>query len=103
LRWHSTRTEDGAAPTGEEIRNPTGERRFGADDRQVNSFGFSEREDGVGVSWIHGDGPELASDAGVAWRANDFIDSRLPRQFARQGMFAGTAPYDEDSHLTYRM
>jgi hypothetical protein len=61
---------------------------------------LDECEHSFRIRRIHGDGRELARDAGVAWRTCDAIDARVRAQSEAERMLAGAAAHDEDFHLT---
>ena len=101
LRRQSTRAKDWAAASAEEVGNAASQRRFGADNRQVDRFSLGHSQHGLGVGGIDHDGSKLSGDSGVAGSADDAIDSRVLGESAAQRVFAGARAHDKDSHLTY--
>jgi hypothetical protein len=96
------RPEERPAAGAEEIRDAARERRLGTDDGQIDTLVLGKVEDCVRISYVDRDRSEGAGDAGIARRAHHGIDSRLAGKSPAQGVLAGAAAHDQDSHLTNR-
>ena len=86
----------------EPIGDAAAERRFGADDGQVDAFAIDERERRrrcrVASTGAIGD---VAGDAGVAGRADDVVDAGFVAELPGQGVLARAGAEDENSHAGY--
>ena len=98
LRCSGTGAEAGQAGVLEAVDDAGDERRFGADNREVDSFLLRERDQGVDVvrRYRRIANLVLARRTRVARRDDDFVSGL--RTFPRERMFAAAGSNDQNLH-----
>ena len=82
----------------ESIGQPVAERRFRADDRQIDLRTLDEPNHRLGVQYVDWFGGNGARDAGVARRANHVADAGFIGELPGQGVLARAGAQNTDSH-----
>ena len=104
---HLARFERGRRARGSEQQPSVGgkavgdadtQRQLGPDDRQIDLFTRGEREDGIGIGQVGGDGARDLRDARIAWCADHFSDVTFDGETGRQRVLARAAPEHEHVH-----
>ena len=93
-----SRAESAEPTTAEFIHHASDQRNFGADNREVNLFGYGEVGDCLRVSHVDRHALAEVCHARVARSAHESIAQRRLLDCKSDGMFATTATNDENIH-----
>jgi hypothetical protein len=96
----ASRAKDGPAARAEQIGDAVRQRSFRSDHGQVDPLLLSKGQSGLWIARVERGGVKLPGDAGIAWSAQDAVNTGITGEPPAQGVLARARSDYQNPHLS---